>query len=272
MVVLTSDFNGLNFPGLHQVEEKCSIHNEQLLGFGDRKVCATCQKIILNEKEEEFSKKMTFKHHKRITFDRLSKDSLISDLTIKRATFETFNPTNKESEINMSNAKQIAKKYIDGEIFNTVLTGNAGAGKSHLAMSIAQAVNDHSKPYKSVLFLSIDEWLLWIRSTYSDSNLSTEDEKSILDKTANNDLLVLDDLGAETGFIGTKKTASDFTQRMLYGLMNRRQDKSTIITTNLNSVQIANMYDQKVISRLYRGVSKNSIISFKETKDNRIKF
>ena len=84
--------------------------------------------------------------------------------------------------------------------------------------------------------------------------------------------MVLDDLGAETGFIGTKKTASDFTQRMLYGLMNRRQEKSTIITTNLNSSQISGMYDQKVISRLYRGLNENSLIKFEKTKDHRIKF
>lgn len=263
---------GLNFSGLELSTETCPVHHIPFLTYAGRKACPACQKELLEKKEEEYSRRMTFKHQKRITYDRLSKDSLISDLTIKEASFQTYETDNEESVRNKQAARQIAGRYLNGEVFNTLLTGNAGAGKSHLAMSIAKAVNENSDPWRSVLFLSIDEWLLWIRSTYSDNNLSTDDEKSILDKTAANDLLVLDDLGAETGFIGTKKKASDFTQKMLYGLMNRRQDKSTIITTNLNSDQISAMYDHKVISRLYRGLSEQSMISFEETSDKRIKF
>lgn len=262
----------IKFDGLKLSDTFCVLHDVPFLAFGERMACPVCQNEKLNEKEEEYRKSMTLKHQKRITYDRLKKDSLISDPTIKRAAFHTFEPTGQESARNYEKAREITGRYLKGEVFNTVLTGSAGAGKSHLAKSIAEAVNDNSDPWRSVLFLSIDEWLLWIRSTYSDNNLTTEDEKSILDKTAANDLLVLDDLGAETGFIGTKKTASDFTQRMLYGLLNRRQDKSTIITTNLNSTQISNMYDQKIISRMYRGVDESSLIIFKETKDNRIKF
>lgn len=85
------------------------------------------------------------------------------------------------------------------------------------------------------------------------------------------DLLVLDDLGAETGFIGTNKTATDFTQRILYSLMNRRQDKSTIITTNLTGAQLASMYDKKILSRMYRKIDGN-VITFNGTKDRRMIF
>lgn len=269
---LITDLTGLNFPGLYQTNERCSIHNEPLLGFADKKACPICQKERLEQKENEYRETMTYKHTKRITYDRLAKDSLISDATIKVATFDNYVPKNQESADNLAKAQRIAQNYLGGQVFNTLLSGTAGAGKSHLAKGIAYEVNEKANPWRSVLFLSIDEWLLWIRSTYSDNNLSTDDEKSILDKTAKNDLLVLDDLGAETGFIGTKKTASDFTQRMLYGLMNRRQEKSTIITTNLNSSQISGMYDQKVISRLYRGLNENSLIKFEKTKDHRIKF
>lgn len=261
----------INFEGLIQSNETCKIHDVPFLAYGTRMACPVCQNEKLNEKEKAYRDELTQKHQKRITYDRLKKDSLISDPTIKRAAFHTFEPTGQESVRNLAKAREITGRYLKGEVFNTILTGNAGAGKSHLAKSIAEAVNDNANPWRSILFLSIDEWLLWIRSTYSDK-LTTETEQSILDKTAANDLLVLDDLGAETGFIGTEKTASDFTQRMLYGLLNRRQDKSTIITTNLNSTQISNMYDQKIISRMYRGVDESSLIIFKETKDNRIKF
>lgn len=264
---------GLIFNDLKQSAEHCPIHNIPFLTYLGRKACPSCEEEALKKREIEYQQRMTFKHQKRITYDRLYKDSLVSDLTIKKAEFNTFHLDNDESKQNKQAAIQIANRYLNGEVFNTLLTGNAGTGKTHLAMSIAKEVNENSNPWRSVLFLSIDEWLLWIRSTYSDNdNLNKDDEKSILNNTASHDLLILDDLGAETGFIGTKKTASDFTQKMLYGLMNRRQDKSTIITTNLNSKQLSAMYDQKVISRLYKGVNKDTVIKFKESKDKRISF
>ena len=264
---------GLTFSDLEQSGEHCEVHNVPFLTYLGKKACPKCEKENLEKREQEYRERMTFRHQKRITYDRLNKDSLVSDLTIKKAEFKTFHPDNEESKRNKQAAIQIAGRYLNNEVFNTLLTGNAGTGKTHLAMSIAKEVNEKSNPWRSVLFLSIDEWLLWIRSTYSDNdNLSKDDEKSILNNTASHDLLILDDLGAETGFIGTKKTASDFTQKMLYGLMNRRQDKSTIITTNLNSKQLSAMYDQKVISRLYKGVSKDTVIKFKDSKDKRISF
>lgn len=262
---------GLYFDGLKKLKETCTIHDIPLLSYAGRVACPECQKERLEQKEEEYRKKMTLQHHKRITYDRLYKDSLISDITLKDASFQTYDIDDKESRINKEKARQVAGRYLKREVFNTVFAGNPGTGKSHLAMSILRAVNENADPWRSCLFLSFDEWLLSIRGTYRKDNISFEDEQSILDRTAAVDLLVIDDIGAETGFIGTTKTATDFTQRMLYGLLNRRQDKSTIITTNLTSDQMGRMYDGKIISRMYRGVEKErTLITFEETTDKRI--
>ncbi|MGE7922350.1 hypothetical protein ACQKND_04080 [Viridibacillus arvi] len=48
--------------------------------------------------------------------------------------------------------------------------------------------------------------------------------------------------------------------------MNSRQDKATIITTNLPSTKLKHMYDGKVMSRMMRGVKS---IVFKESIDKR---
>lgn len=66
------------------------------------------------------------------------------------------------------------------------------------------------------------------------------------------DLLVLDDLGAER--------ASEYTSNVLRSIFNARQDKSTVVTTNLSGKRLtgyvdkegkshAGMYDKKMISR-----------------------
>lgn len=248
----------------------CEKHESMKLVFAGRAVCPDCQREKVEEQERQYVERATMRHLKRVTFDRLAKDSIVSDYLLKEATFASYQTDDEESEQNKLAARRIAGRYLKGEVFNTLLTGKAGTGKSHLAMSILRAVNDNADPWKSCLFLSLDEYLLTIRSTFGNKT-TTEDEQSLIERVADVDLMVIDDLGAETGFIGTDKTASDFTQRILYSLMNKRQDKSTIITTNLNSAQITAMYDSKIISRLYRRLGTN-VIKFESATDRRMTF
>lgn len=255
---------------LLESDQICEVHNEPMHQYRGHIACQKCQREKVQKEDEELIQNLTKRHHKRITFDRLYKDSIVGDHTLREANFDNFVVDDEESERNKLAARLIAGRYMRGEVFNTLLTGTAGAGKSHLAMSILKAANEHADPYMSCLFLSLDEFLLDIRSTYNDK-ITQEDERSLIDRVAVVDLLVIDDLGAETGPIGTDKSASNFTQRMLYTLMNRRQDKSTIITTNLSSDQVSVMYDSKVISRLYRNLGGN-ILKFKADRDRRIKF
>lgn len=250
----------------------CESHEKPLLNLYGRTACPDCQRELIEQQEAEYIKKASMRHEKRITYERLYKDSIYSDYSLTDASFQSFIIEEEESERNKLLARRIAGRYLKGEVFNTVLTGNAGAGKSFLAMAILKAVNENADPWKSCLFVNLDEFLLEVRSTFGNNDKTNkEDEKSMLERIADVDLLVLDDLGAETGFIGTDKRATDFTQRMLYALMNRRQNASTIITTNLNGEQLDYMYDSKILSRLYRRIDGN-IIKFEKSVDKRMKF
>ena len=259
---------------LTETDQVCEKHGIKLLELMGHTACFDCQREKKEKTEEETRRLYMmdwelqhFEESRRKTYWRLAYDSIFADNTLKKADFSSFNADNEELAENKKKALEIAERYKNDEVFNSLLTGSAGTGKSHLAMSILQKVNEESDPYRSCLFLSIDEFLLEIRSTFRPG--SQDDEKTVVDKYARVDLMVIDDLGAETGFIGTDKIASDFTQRILYHLMNRRQDKSTIITTNLNSKQISAMYDSKVVSRLYKNLGGN-IIKFEKSKDRRI--
>lgn len=92
------------------------------------------------------------------------------------------------------------------------------------------------------------------------------------------DVLVIDDLGAETGDIYSDKRASEYTSNVLRSILNGRQDKATIITTNLSGERMVTgykeghkfippMYDGKVMSRAMRNVEN---IIFRETPDKRL--
>jgi DNA replication protein DnaC len=189
--------------------------------------------------------------------------SITEDKTLLDARFSNYITEQQEESENKKTVLECLDRYKKGEMFNLILQGKQGTGKSHLAYSTIYELNETRK--YSCLFVSVDAMLRKIKDTFNnkDSKYSEEYFNELLSTV---DYLVLDDIGAETGAIDTTKTATDFVQRVLYGITTVRQDKATIVTTNLDSKTLFSMYDKKLISRLFK---KPKYVMFKETKDKR---
>lgn len=229
----------------------------------------TCPRCELDKQDEAFSRQVNkelYQQQASKKLNTLAKCSILQDETIKLARFDNFNDfLGAEEASNKRLAIEFAERYKNGEQFNLWIQSEiTGVGKSHLAMSILKEINSLER---SCLFLDIDEMLRKIRGSFDDKD-SKYTESYFIDLALSVDFLVLDDLGAETGDIETKKRASDYTSRILRAIMNGRQTKSTIITTNLKSAQLNNIYDRKVISRLMTNIET---ILFTQAKDKRLK-
>lgn len=133
----------------------------------------------------------------------------------------------------------ICKSFVDtfpcGK--NLLFSGKPGLGKTHLSLAIAAAVIE--KGY-SVIYSpaqNIIDSVLKERFSYSGS-------EDIITAINSCDLLILDDLGTE---ISTSAAAS-----VVYNIINSRilENKSTIISTNLDADGIEKRYDPRVLSRL----------------------
>lgn len=254
---------------LKALDEKCDIHGTYLVTAFDKPgVCLECAAEKRDKEAAEMLEKLTDRHFKRNGYDWLKTRSIYLDGSLKGATFDNFDEVDKETTDNKARALEIARDYFKGATYNTVLTGKAGTGKSHLAMAMLKAVNEHSNPGKKCLFVSIDEVMKRIRDSFSDKD-NPHTEQLITDMLVEADILVIDDLGAETGAIASSKAASDFTTRVLYSIVNGRMTKPTIITTNLNGTGLINKYDSKLISRLLKGTQGHTIV-FKDTNDKRL--
>jgi DNA replication protein DnaC len=196
-------------------------------------------------------------------YNTLFHKSIIEDKTLLDARFSTYITKEPEETQNKNLVLECLERFKQGEVFNLILQGKQGTGKSHLAYSTLYDLNE-SRKY-SCLFISVDAMLRKIKDTFSNKE-SKYTEEYFIELLSKVDYLVLDDIGAETGAIDTNKTASDFVQRVLYASTTVRQGKSTIITTNLDSKNLYSMYDKKLISRLFK---KPKYVIFKETKDKR---
>ena len=240
----------------------------QMMIVDGKEVCPRCE-VEKQQKELEQVENSKFEQLEKLRkYNILYKESHVSDETILTATFQNYTAVEPEEVKNKQLMLDILKELKEGQVFNVILQGVPGAGKSHLAYATLQELNNHDRdadPKKTCLFVSVDEMIRLIKDSFNNKE-SKYTEQYFIDLLSSVDYLVFDDLGAETGAIETLKAATDFVQRVLYGVMNARQGKVTIVTFNLSGEALFAMYDKKVVSRLLR---KPRYVTFKDTKDKR---
>ena len=254
---------------IQNVDEQCEKHlvnKQKIKGKEMPAVCPICQKEDLAERNRQLTEKAERDAKKYDTYCWLNRLSIYSDMTLKGVSFEKSEvPKDGEQRENFKIGYQIAKQYIDDEKFNTVMAGNAGAGKSHLAMCVLNEVNEQSEELKRCLFISIDELMRNIKDSFN-NKYSSFTERYAIELINTADLVVLDDLGAEIGLVNGGSQSSDFVARTLTAILSGRQSKPTIITTNLTKKEIEQKYDSRISSRVNKG---GNYIVFSKTEDQR---
>jgi DNA replication protein DnaC len=231
-------------------------------------VCPQCQVEQTEAHAKRLIERATKKVQKSRTTDVLKNLSIMTDDSLKSATFDSFETTNDEQKQALHLAKQLAYRYMTtDEKFNTLFTGLPGRGKSHLAISMLKAINDNTQKPMSCLFVSVDEFFRKIKDSFN-YNESPYSEANMVHLLTSVDLLVLDDLGSEATMRRDGTEATDFTQKTLFGILNAR--KRTIITTNLNSKMLKKTYNEKLISRMEDGVRGHIIKFTDKTSDHRM--
>ena len=132
--------------------------------------------------------------------------------------------------------ERFADTYPDTEVRDLLFTGKSGLGKTFLMQAIAHRVT--SRGY-SVQYISAYKLLDTMRKAYFENN----DER--LRPYMDAPLLLIDDLG-------TEPLMENITVIQLFNLLNERQNagRHTIISTNLNMVELKARYTERITSRL----------------------
>ena len=141
----------------------------------------------------------------------------------------------------MEKTFEVCKKYsltFSERSGNLLFSGDTGLGKTFLSACIARAVADRgfSVVYESAghLFAKLE------RAKFGGDEAAREEIK----KYSSCDLLIVDDLGTEM--------PGQFVTAALYSLVNDRllAGKAMIISTNLNTEDMARRYNAQIASRL----------------------
>lgn len=146
-----------------------------------------------------------------------------------------------ENLINVKKIINVSEVFVNNfdnlKIRNMLLMGSVGVGKTYLSKIIAKEV---FKKNKSVLFISAFS----LFNSLGEVTFKNHEKAKYLDYLTNIDLLVIDDLGAQN--------INKILLQDLLALINERVEnkKSTIITTNLNHIDIKNNFGERLFSRL----------------------
>ena len=134
--------------------------------------------------------------------------------------------------------------------------GVSGAGKTALACIIGR---EEILNAKDVKYVSSPKLIMELQNTYRRD--SDDSSYIILDRLSNQEVLILDDIGAEK--------MTDFVGQAFYFLINEREqwERKTIITSNFSLAQLDKHIDSRVSSRI---AGMCQIIELKG-KDRRVK-
>ena len=115
--------------------------------------------------------------------------------------------------------------------------GDVGTGKTTLAMLVSKAALAAGR---SVAIYSLPRLLNLVR----EAMVSPEGKMDLLDRLSSVDLLHLDDVGAES--------TTEWVLEQLYSIVNTRyeEERSLVITTNLDPDQLADQIGHRTVSRI----------------------
>ena len=243
-------------------------------------MCMTCTKELVEAENRQLSREGFVQSLLAETYHVLKRHSVFENETLRDMTLADYTTDCEEQKVNLEKVNKVGSAIINGEAVNVWMTGRPGRGKSHLAVAILNAVNEYGKKRMmkaieedrdprgegfSCLFISFAKMLQLIRGSYNKKD-SPYTEEYFINLCGQVDILVIDDLGAESGAIEEDEQATKFVHRVLYAITNARVGKTTIYTTNLKKDQRAHLYDDKLLSRIYQNIAE---IVFKDSLDMR---
>jgi len=271
------NFDFSMFGNVKNTGQYCPIHTEtEMLIFPVAKepkcpACMAAATISKVEAETAAIATAARQGHDRVQHGILARSSVVQDSSIENASFDNYIAEEITEKALVIKATKLLQQVAEAP--NTIpkifLQGTAGGGKSHMAMSMAkQYINDNFG--KSAVFIDIAKMFEMIFDGFKKGDDYQYTQNYFTDLAEKVDLLVLDDLGAEAGNIGTNKMSSDFKSGVLRSILNARVNRPTIITTNLTSSEIKKLYnDARLVSRIFAGASKEHVLNFVNVKDHR---
>lgn len=226
---------------------------EQFHGGWKRKTCPRCRWEAINTGE-----KSSPEHREAVetaAADALNRRLFATGIQprFRHATFDTYqvgsvaDPKYKARAACLEYAEQFERNSREGR--GLLLLGNVGTGKTHLAGAIAQFVVREHESWAVVTTAA--EICRVMRGSYSKGAGYTEAD--VLEELASSDLLVIDEIGVQSG--------TDYAPGVLSDVIDRRYQRMlpTVLISNRLANELAQFIGDRALDRMRQG---GKVVSF----------
>ena len=202
------------------------------------------------------------------------KNSVVANDKVLKRLLAGFFTKDKETKKALDMSYYIAKECTEGECVHAMYLGKTGTGKTHLAVGVAGEMMRLSNYSKTAMFISYTEYYSLVQSMYQVQEAARTIELEIMNEIKKADLVILDDLGAELGDIGDSRKPTDNNIKMLTRILDAREEKNLIVTSNLTGKDISTLYGERVMSKIRNNLKTNTgndrVIKLKNIDDYRV--
>ena len=216
----------------------------------------SCPKCVEEREQQRLADEKALQQ--QINAERKSKltDQLIGNSGIPKRflgkTLKSYQVKFEEQKPIVNSAVNFAKEFQQSSHSGRCLIfiGNAGTGKTHIGCAIGLHVIKNCGG--TARFTSVSEINRLVRESKSFNSEYTETE--IIDAFGNYDLLIVDEVGIQSG--------TDAESRALFDVFNARYQnvKPTIVISNLTKDQLTVALGERIVDRLKEGGGE--ILSF----------
>lgn len=205
----------------------CDLHGEydaRPNDFGMKRRCPECARIA-DEKRLKEEMEAKEKKAEQLRMAKIEANMACSGIPLRyaRKTLTNFGPTTDEQKKILAYCEMYAARF--DEVMDSgkslIFSGGPGVGKTHLSCGIA---NDVLKKGHAVLYTSVARIVREVRSSWRSSEMS---EQGVIDGFCRYGLLIVDEVGVQTG--------SENEHNILFDVLNLRYEnlRPTILLTNL---------------------------------------
>lgn len=157
----------------------------------------------------------------------------------RRRSFDNYEAVTDKQRSALRRARAYSGRVCDGGYGGLILSGSPGTGKTHLACAIGMAFESTGR---SVLFMSVAELIRHLRKSYRKD--SEQDLQKAINALRDIDLLILDEVGVQTG--------SDDELLLLNDVINARYNwmKPSVLISNLSVPKLDPVLGARIIDRM----------------------